>query len=235
MIDVREEALEAALKDVSNAGDAVAVTGDVSRPEAASSVVQRVLEAVDSVEILCNNVGLGSHTAPEDLTFEAWSELLQVNLTSTFLMAQGFGRHMIDCGIRGSIINTSSTCGASAMGRGAFGYSVAKAGVNHLTRELALEWGHFGIRVNAIEPCQVDTPGVRELMARPHPGGGSIGDRILSGIPLGRLATAEDLVGPVVFLASDAASMVSGTCLPVDGGNLVCNVVSSIRTPSATV
>jgi NAD(P)-dependent dehydrogenase (short-subunit alcohol dehydrogenase family) len=136
---------------------------------------------------------------------------------------------MIDGGVRGSIINTASTCGVRAMGRGNFAFSIAKAGVIQMTRELAIEWGHFGIRVNAIAPCQLDTPGVLSMLDWDDPSGTTLGERVLNGIPLGRLATVDDMVGPVVFLASDAAAMVSGVLLPIDGANLAANAAGTIR------
>jgi len=86
----------------------------------------------------------GSHTLPEDLGLDEWSAVLRLNLTGYFLMAQAVGRQMIDKKIAGRIVNTSSTCGSTAMGRGNFVYSISKAGVLHFTRELALEWAISG-------------------------------------------------------------------------------------------
>jgi NAD(P)-dependent dehydrogenase (short-subunit alcohol dehydrogenase family) len=205
------------------------VVGDTTRPAGAAAIVEQATRALPQVDILFNNVGAGSHTVPELQTFEEFEDNLRVNLTGSFLIAQGFGRGMIDAGIRGSIINTASTCGVRAMGRGNFGFSIAKAGVIQMTRELAIEWGHLGIRVNAIAPCQLDTPGVLSMMDWDDPSGMTFGERVLTGIPLGRLATTADMVGPVLFLASDAASFVSGVLLPVDGGNLAACAAGSIR------
>lgn len=229
MVDIREEPLRAAAEEVQRYGRAVAVVGDTSRLEGAAAVVRESLAAVSRVEILFNNVGGGSHTLPEVMEFEEFADNLQINLHSSFLIAQGFGRTMIEARVAGSIINTSSTCGVRAMGRGNFAFSIAKAGVIQMTRELAIEWGHFGIRVNAIAPCQLDTPGVMSMLDWPDPSGMTFGERVLSGIPLGRLATTADMVGPVLFLASDAASMVSGVVLPIDGGNLAASAAASIR------
>ncbi len=232
MVDIRSEPLEQAAHEVAGLGlPPVTVVGDTSRPEGASAIVEAVLAAVPRVDILFSNVGSGVHTVPEDLSFELFEDVVRINLHSAFLMTQGFGRHMIAEKVRGSIVSTSSTCGCSGMGRGNFAYSLSKAAVIQLTKELAVEWGHFGIRVNAIAPCQLNTPGVMAMLDDPTPRGVPMGEHLLAGIPLARLATPEDMVGPVLFLASDAAAMVSGTVIPVDGGNLAANSVATIRRP----
>jgi NAD(P)-dependent dehydrogenase (short-subunit alcohol dehydrogenase family) len=126
----------------------------------------------------------------------------------------------------GSIINISSIAGATALGRGNLTHSVNKGGVNQLTRELAVEWAKHNIRVNAILPCQVLTEGFQRWLDSPEfdP---NLMTNFLSGIPMNRLANPDDMVGPAVFLASDAASMVTGALLPVDGGNLALNAGGS--------
>ena len=96
-----------------------------------------------------------------------------------------------------------------------------------MTRELAVEWAGAGIRVNAVQPCQVDTPGFSELAN--SPGGKELLARMIRGIPLGRLATSEDCAAAIHFLASDAASMITGIILPVDGGNLALNAGGTSR------
>jgi len=186
-------------------------------------------DRVGSVEMLFNNAGTGSHTVPEDLGLDEWSEVLRLNLTGYFLMAQAVGRQMIAKNIPGRIVNTSSTVGGSAMGRGNFVYSISKTGVLALTKELALEWGHFGIRVNAIQPSQVDSPAMRKWMEEVSLDGETLAHKFLRGVPMGRLVTAQDMVGPVCFLLSSASAMVTGVALPVDGGNLVCNVAATVR------
>jgi NAD(P)-dependent dehydrogenase (short-subunit alcohol dehydrogenase family) len=232
LVDSDADAAEAVAASIaSSGGDAHFVVNDVSRPEGVEAAVKSALGKVSQIDILINNAGRGSHTFPEDLSYDEWSAVLQLNLSGYFLMAQAVGRHMIDLGVRGAVVMTSSTCAESATGRGNFVYSISKAGVNHLVRELALEWGCFGIRVNAIQPCQVEAPSMDELLLRDDPSGTKLRERVLGGIPLGRLATADDMAGPVAFLVSDAASMVTGAILPVDGGNLACNAASSIRRP----
>jgi NAD(P)-dependent dehydrogenase (short-subunit alcohol dehydrogenase family) len=232
LVDIKPENLASAAASIATSGGTVhTVTGDVSSPEGVHAILSAALEKVPQIDILVNNAGRGSHNLPEDLSYEEWNAVFQLNLTGYFLVAQAVGRHMIERGIRGAIAMTSSTCSWVAMGRGNFAYSISKAGVNQLVRELALEWGCFGIRVNAIEPCQVDAPSMDTLLAQDDPSGTDLRRRVLGGIPLGRLARADDMAGPVAFLVSDAAAMVTGTILPVDGGNLACNAASSIRPP----
>jgi NAD(P)-dependent dehydrogenase (short-subunit alcohol dehydrogenase family) len=130
---------------------------------------------------------------------------------------------MIAQGRGGSIINISSVTGSSGFGRGLVVYPVSKAGLNQLTRELAVEWSQYGIRVNAIQPCQFRTPAFQYQLDDPRVDAKALSEQFLSGIPLRRFGELEDIIGPAVFLASDAASMVTGTMLPVDGGNLALN------------
>lgn len=232
VVDINGRAATAVADELDSAGaKAYAITGDVSTPEGVTDVVDQAVAAVGDIHVLVNNAGRGSHNFPEDISYEEWSAVFQLDLTGYFLMAQAVGRHMLDRNIAGAIVMTSSTCGHVAMGRGNFAFSIAKAGVNQLVRELALEWGFAGIRVNAIAPCQVDAPSMDALLAQSDPSGTDLRQRVLSGIPLGRLARAEDMAGPAVFLASDAAAMVTGTVLAVDGGNLASNAASSIRHP----
>jgi NAD(P)-dependent dehydrogenase (short-subunit alcohol dehydrogenase family) len=138
------------------------------------------------------------------------------------------GRRMIRQGRGGSIVNISSIAGSSALGRGNFVYSVTKGGINQLTRELAVEWAHHGIRVNAVQPAQTLTPGVRAGMLKdPRLDPATFQERLVRGIPLDRLGEPEDIAAAVVFLASDAAAFITGHVLPVDGGNLALNAGGS--------
>jgi NAD(P)-dependent dehydrogenase (short-subunit alcohol dehydrogenase family) len=128
---------------------------------------------------------------------------------------------MIAQGRGGAIMNMCSIAGTSGMGRGSFPYSASKGAIATMTKELAVEWASHGIRVNAIQPCQFLTPGLRHRLE--DPALGAIREKFISGIPLDRLGEPHEMVGPVLFLVSDASSMVTGVLLPVDGGNLAMN------------
>jgi NAD(P)-dependent dehydrogenase (short-subunit alcohol dehydrogenase family) len=148
---------------------------------------------------------------------------MNTSLKGYFLNAREFSRLVLAAKKPGAVVNISSIAGSSAIGRGNFAYSVSKGGVNQLTKELAIEWATAKIRVNAIQPCSVNTPGWRRWVETEGEKARILMARLLEGIPMGRVAEPEDIANAVHFLASDAAAMVTGTILPVDGGNLAFN------------
>lgn len=184
-------------------------------------------QAFDRLDILINNVGIGHRARPEELDLAAWRHVVAVNLEGTFLCTREAGRRMIRRNTGGSIVNISSIAGSSALGRGNFVYSVTKGGINQFTRELAVEWSPYQIRVNAIQPAQILTPGMRRMFSDPRLDPATLHERLTRGIPLGRLGEPEDVAKAAVFLASDAASFITGHLLPVDGGNLALNAGGS--------
>jgi NAD(P)-dependent dehydrogenase (short-subunit alcohol dehydrogenase family) len=202
---------------------ALAVRCDVTEPADVTRAFEATLAELGRLDILVNNAAITSHVLPEELEPDAWDAVLRTNVTGYWLCARSAFEPLKRAPGGGSIVNVSSTASVSAMGRGNFAYSVSKGAINQMTRELALEWAPHGIRVNAILPCQIWTPALRELVADPRFDNSALVDRFLAGIPLGRLGEPEDVVGPVVFLASGAAAMVTGALLPVDGGNLAFN------------
>jgi NAD(P)-dependent dehydrogenase (short-subunit alcohol dehydrogenase family) len=225
--------------------DALAETADLVRASGgtcatqtcdtgSSGDVQAAFERLDQefgqVDILVNNAGRNPMQGrPEVFPLEIWEEVLRTNLTGYFLNARAAGKRMIARGHGGSIVNISSIASASSLGRGNLAYGASKSGVNQLTRELAVEWAHHRIRVNAIQPCQFLNQGWRTMVA--DPARASLVQRVLSGIPLGRMGEPHEIVGPVLFLASDAAAMVTGALLPVDGGNLALNPTGTLPEP----
>ncbi len=189
----------------------LAVTMDLRSVGSINDAVSRVVKELGSIDILVNNAGLGANHPALEVTEADWDEMMTVNLKGTFFCCQAAARHMLAKGY-GRIVNMSSQ--ASLVGiRDHAVYCASKGGVNQLTRVLALEWSAKGVTVNAVAPTFIYTPGTQERLDQPEYLRG-----VLSRIPAGRVGTIDDVAGAVIFLASDAASLVTGTVLPVDGG-----------------
>ena len=234
LVDIDAGALEDRRAQIErDGGRAHPFVADVTSADAVDDLFQEIEDRVGLVDVLVNSVWVPRSVAPEDLSYEDWQFNLDVNLTSYFLCCQAAGRQMIARHRGGSIINISSIAGSSGMGRNAFAYSICKGAINAMTRELAVEWGAYGIRTNAILPCQVNTPGLEVRREDPE-FSQALETRILPGIPAGRLAEPGDMAGAAVFLASEEAAMVNGVLLPVDGGNLAMNAGGSPRQVAAT-
>ncbi len=167
------------------------------------------------IDILVNNAGISPYyKRAEHVTVEEWDNVVDVNLRGTYFASVEIAKRMFEAGRPGSIINVSSVGGILPLDRLGV-YSATKAGVHQLTKAFALEWADRQVRVNAIAPGFTETDFTSDLFASRH------GERLRADIPMGRLATADDIAGAAVFLASDAASYITGAILPVDGGRAV--------------
>ena len=184
---------------------------DVSDPADVAAGVARVLHEHGRIDILVNNAGLGANHDALDVTESDWDSMMGVNLKGLFFVTQAVARPMIDRGY-GRIVSLSSQAGLVGIRRHAV-YSASKGGVNMLTRVLALEWAPHGITVNAIAPTFIRTPGTAERLDDPD-----FAADVLSRIPVGRFGTTADVAAAVLYLASPAAGLVTGTVLPLDGG-----------------
>jgi NAD(P)-dependent dehydrogenase (short-subunit alcohol dehydrogenase family) len=217
-LDLTLEIAEIAVQTVKeHAREGLAIACDVRCPEAISAAVGQTLDAFGKIDILVNLAGKGILKPALSFTLEDWTHMVDTYLRGTFLMCQEVGRHMV-ARATGSIINISSVASVVALGRGTAPYSAVKAGVNALTRELAVEWARSGVRVNAVAPCQIDTPELRSVLNNPQFVPEELMDKWLNAIPLGRLGKPEEIVGPCIFLASDLSSLVTGHILMADGG-----------------
>lgn len=206
------EQLEETAELVRSAGQAALVLpADIRDPEQVRSAVDAAYEWGGKLDVLVNNAGMNIRSQALDVTDEEWETIFQTNLKSAFLFSQAAGRHMKEQG-SGRIINIASVAGQVALRTGVV-YGSTKAAMMQMTKILALEWGKFGINVNAIGPWYFKTPLTEKLLADEE----YLND-ILSRTPLKRVGELEDLVGPAVFLASDAAAYITGQTLFVDGG-----------------
>lgn len=190
---------------------AMPVVLDVQDLSQIERAVADVRDRFGRLDILVNNAGVGANQAAVDITEAHWDEMMSVNLKGLFFCCQAAGRIMLEQG-SGRIINMSSQAGVVAIENHA-AYSASKGGVNLLTKVLALEWSAQGVTVNAVAPTFVHTPGTAERLSSPEFLAG-----VLDRIPVGRVGTTTDVAGAVIYLASQAAAMVTGHVLLVDGG-----------------
>jgi gluconate 5-dehydrogenase len=211
------DSLDAAVARVRAAGsEGLAVEADATSEADADRVVEAARDAFGRVDILVNAVGGGAGKAlhpAEAYPRDAWDWIMELNVRSTIVPSQAVARALIEQGRGGAVLNISSVRANLGINAGYSAYVAAKGAISSLTRQWATEWAKHGIRVNAIMPTFVDTPQVATLLADPAFKAGIVGR-----IPLGRVGETRDLVGPAIFLCSDAASFVTGQVLGIDGG-----------------
>jgi NAD(P)-dependent dehydrogenase (short-subunit alcohol dehydrogenase family) len=206
------EGLEETAEMLSALGsDAVFVSADATCEEQVVSMVEKVHSRYGKIDILLNSQGTTHLERSESFSTTEWERVVDVNVKSVFLCCKHVGQRMLERSY-GKIINISSVRGFQGRAED-LAYAPSKGAVNQLTRSLAIEWGPKGINVNGIAPTfiltKISEPFIRDPAKR---------DWVLGRIPMNRLGDLEDLMGPVVFLASDASGFVNGHILPVDGG-----------------
>ncbi|MFC1874432.1 SDR family NAD(P)-dependent oxidoreductase [Chloroflexota bacterium] len=193
---------------------AIAIAANVRESEAVKAMVEKAVQEFGRIDILVNNVGATFGHNILEVSEKAWDALIGVNLRPTFLCTQIVGKVMKEKGTKGCIINISSIAGYAASPNGP-AYGAAKAAVDHLTKTCAADLGQYGIRVNSIIPGLIEHDGNIEIFGLDKP---EIKEQMVKAVPLGRMGMVDDIAGPAVFLASEAASYVSGATLLVSGG-----------------
>jgi len=188
----------------------MAFFGDVRNKTVMQQAVDAVVARFGRIDILVNCAGVGLIDSAENLKEDIWDLTMDVNLKAPFILSQIVGRTMIKNG-GGKIINIASQAGIVALEKHA-AYSTAKAGLIMLTKILALEWGKYNIRTNAISPTVILTEMAEKAWA------GEVGERFRKLIPAGRFGYPDEVAGCAVFLASDAANLINGENLVIDGG-----------------
>lgn len=211
----RKATCEEACRTIEQATEAraYAYACDVTDKNEISGLVKAVTERFGDIHVLVNNAGVCSDYHVLELPEEEWDRVIDTNLKGYFLFSQAVGKVMAR-GRSGVIINIGSQLGDVAKPHRAH-YTAAKGGVKMLTKALAVDLAAYGIRVNAVAPGPVDTAMAKPALADP-----AIKAKILERLPLGRIGQPEDVAGAVVFLASEAASFITGVTLYVDGGYL---------------
>jgi len=198
-------------------GRALACRMDVTDPESVREAIDSVAAELGLITVVVNNAGVAVTKPFLEVSEQDWSDVVDVNLTGAWRVAQAAARHMRDHGQGGSIVNIASITGLRVAGA-ISAYVASKAGLIHLTRAMALELARYNIRVNALAPGYIETDINRDFFTS------DAGQALIKRIPQRRIGKAEELNGPLLLLCSDASSYMTGSVLGADGGHLVSSL-----------
>jgi 3-oxoacyl-[acyl-carrier protein] reductase len=212
------EHLEPVAKAIHDLGRrSFAMPVDVRQEEQVKAVVERAVQEFGRLDIMVNNAGASFRAKPEDISINGWNTVVGINLNGVFLGCKWAGKQMMQQKTGGVIINISSIAGVYGSTMMSH-YGAAKAAVITLTRELGVAWGRKGIRVNGIAPGPVETEGYLEVLHKTVPEAKKTYDAVAARVGMGRWGKVEEIAYPAVFLASDAASWMTGETIVIDGG-----------------
>lgn len=192
-------------------GNSIGVAGDVCERQYPAKVIQAGVKAFGRIDILVNSAGIVALDKAEAISETSWNRTIDINLSASFFMAQAVGKYMIDNKVSGSIVNMASQAGVVALDKHV-AYCASKGGIIAMTKVLAMEWGKYGIRVNAVSPTVVLT----ELGHKAWDG--PVGDAFKKEMPSERFAEPEEIAACIAFLCSKGAAMITGHNLLIDGG-----------------
>ena len=213
ILDLVEDKGEAVAAEINAAGgEAWFFKCDVTSEADWKAAMDFALEKTGRMDVLCNNAGINIRKPVEEMNIDEWCTMMKVNTGSTFLGCK-YAIPVMRAQGGGAIINTSSVCGMIGHKYTPEAYTASKGAVTMLTKAIASRYGKDNIRCNSIHPSTVDTPFVQVLFKDPARKAERYGE-----VPLGRLATAQDVANAVLYLASEEASFINGVSLPIDGG-----------------
>ncbi len=209
-----QDAIDAVAKKITDetGKEAMAIASDVTSASSMQNLIDTVVKKYGRIDILVNAMGMNIKHEAFEYTMDDWDKLFDVNVKGTMIACKAAGKVMREQKV-GAIVNLSSVRGIRGYTGGNTGYCATKGAVELMTKALALEWAPSGIRVNALGPALVITPGTKHIADDPK-----LAAKYASAVPMGRIGLPEDMVGAVVYLVSDAASFVSGQTIYVDGG-----------------
>jgi NAD(P)-dependent dehydrogenase (short-subunit alcohol dehydrogenase family) len=207
------DSLRAVAREIEARGQrSLALKADIVKEPEVKAMVEAILKTFPRIDILVNAAGLAIRKPADSFPIEEWQQVMDINTRGTFLCCQAVGRVMIQQK-SGKIINLSSVRGRYGLPAGYAAYCPSKGAVDTLTRTLACEWAKYNVVVNAIAPTVVETELTKDLLADKE-----YARTLKARIPMGRWAMPEDIVGPTLFFASEAANFVTGQILYIDGG-----------------
>ena len=218
VVDIRREAAEETRDQLRAEGfDAEAYAADVTQSDAVADVVQRVHARFGAIDILHNNVGITRMGSVVEMDEATWQQVIDTNLTGVFLTCKHVVPVMLAQG-RGAIVNISSLASQQINSYPYMPYYAAKAGLNHFTRALAVQYAAQGIRANAVLPGVIDTPLIHQQIAGQFANTEEMLRTRNAASPMARMGQAWDVAYAALYLASDEARYITGVCIPVDGG-----------------